>query len=165
MTANVQGFLKICVLTELKRQKRTGYELMNQISEAVGNKPSPGSMYPLLKDLKEKKLILSKKDGRKIVYSLSAKGRKNIDTILREKTEMINTHIRLGTLVSSVTGDKSENIELKDDTSLFENIDIVIRLRQSVMKMAKQDNYDKKKLKIRIILKETLQKMKRLENR
>jgi DNA-binding PadR family transcriptional regulator len=41
-----------------------------------GGKPTPGTIYPALKQLKKSGAVTSKKEGRKVIYFLTAKGRK-----------------------------------------------------------------------------------------
>lgn len=53
-----------------------GKELADEIGKRKGVKPSPGTIYPALKDLKRKKLIIAKKQGRETNYQISEKGKK-----------------------------------------------------------------------------------------
>ncbi len=51
----------------LKKEKLTGYKLMKKIEEFTGFwKPSPGSIYPLLKTMEKEKLIKRTKEGFEI---------------------------------------------------------------------------------------------------
>ncbi|MGC9385283.1 MAG: PadR family transcriptional regulator, partial [Kosmotogaceae bacterium] len=61
----IRGHLKVMVLKGLSEKRMTGYSLMKYIDEKIGVKPSPGSMYPLLKDLEKEDLIRSKKIDNK----------------------------------------------------------------------------------------------------
>jgi len=62
-----------------------GYKVMDRLEEILGKKPSPGQIYPLLRDMEEKGLIeISCVEGerKKKVYSLTDKGHKtNIELI------------------------------------------------------------------------------------
>lgn len=57
-----------------------GCEVSRELEIRRGSKPSPGTVYPVLKELKEKGLIES--DEHK-VYTLSEKGKKELDSALR----------------------------------------------------------------------------------
>ncbi len=48
-----------------------GVELANELKKRKGSKPSPGTIYPALKELKEKGLISADKNK---TYSLTKKG-------------------------------------------------------------------------------------------
>jgi len=49
-----------------------GSELANELEKRRGSRPSPGTIYPALKELTEKGLISADKDK---VYSLTKKGK------------------------------------------------------------------------------------------
>lgn len=51
--------LKLLVLHFIAKEPETGYSLMKKIGEFRGRKPSSGSMYPVLNELKRKGFIKS----------------------------------------------------------------------------------------------------------
>ncbi len=53
-----------------------GQELADELEKRKGDRPSPGTIYPALKSLKEEGLIQEKKEGRNIVYHLTPLGKK-----------------------------------------------------------------------------------------
>ncbi len=55
-----------------------GEELAQELEKMKGGKPTPGTIYPALKQLKEKGQITSHKEGKKVIYSLTDEGRKGI---------------------------------------------------------------------------------------
>jgi DNA-binding PadR family transcriptional regulator len=59
----------------LSMKKMKGAEIAKELEARKGHKPSPGTIYPALKDLKKKGLI--KADENK-VYSLTPKGKKEL---------------------------------------------------------------------------------------
>ncbi|MBR9675950.1 PadR family transcriptional regulator [Candidatus Woesearchaeota archaeon] len=71
----MKGFLSYLTLWNLRKQPMTGAELAKELEKRRGQKPSPGTIYPVLKELKEKGLISSDKEKR---YSLTKKGEKEI---------------------------------------------------------------------------------------
>ncbi len=54
-----------------------GAELAKELEKRKGIKPSPGTIYPALKELKEKKLISSNKDK---VYTLTKEGKDELNS-------------------------------------------------------------------------------------
>lgn len=73
-----RGGLKIVVLSLLYHKPMSGIDIMNSIETlSMGFwRPSPGSIYPVLKVLmKENMIKMSKSNGKKI-YELTEKGRK-----------------------------------------------------------------------------------------
>ena len=64
----MKGFLSYLVLWILSKKSMNGSEIAKELEKRKGSKPSPGTIYPALKELKEKGLIVS--DENK-VYSLT----------------------------------------------------------------------------------------------
>ena len=60
-----------------------GQELAEQIGLRRGTKPSPGTIYPALKELTQKNLISGKKKGREVIYTLTEEGRIGLDVATR----------------------------------------------------------------------------------
>jgi DNA-binding PadR family transcriptional regulator len=52
-----------------------GIEIARELEKRRGTKPSPGTLYPALKELKQKELITADKDK---TYSLTKKGKKEL---------------------------------------------------------------------------------------
>lgn len=75
------GFL---ILHEL-RSPQTGTDLAKRIGERKGTALlTPGTIYPALKELREKKLVIYVEDGRKKVYSLTPSGKKELNGLYGE---------------------------------------------------------------------------------
>lgn len=72
---DMKGFLSYLILWNLSRKSMTGAELSKDLEKRKGMKPSPGTIYPALKELKEKNLIKADKNK---VYSLTKKGEKEL---------------------------------------------------------------------------------------
>lgn len=71
---DMRGMLSFLILFLLSKKPMHGQELSDEIGRRRGGKPSPGTIYPALKALKENGLIREKKAGREITYSLTARG-------------------------------------------------------------------------------------------
>ena len=68
---DMKGFLSYLILWNLSKKKMNGAELALELEKRKGSKPSPGTIYPALKELKEKGLITC--DENKM-YSLTNNG-------------------------------------------------------------------------------------------
>jgi DNA-binding PadR family transcriptional regulator len=75
----MKGFLSFLILWLLKKKKMNGADISSEIETRKGNRPSPGTIYPVLKELKDKKLISTDKNK---FYSLTSKGKKELDTLI-----------------------------------------------------------------------------------
>ncbi len=106
-----EGYLKIGVLKILSKQERSGYDLMKEIEHHTGRKPSPGSMYPLLKSLQKEKLITAKDEGRSTIYLLTSRGRDYLKELLTHRTEMLHHMQKNLQFMEQVCGEKQPGIQ------------------------------------------------------
>jgi DNA-binding PadR family transcriptional regulator len=98
------GHLKLIVLKILSKKPMTGYTLMQEIQKTIGGcKPSCGSIYPLLEELSTDKLVVLNKDGRKKIYTLSDKGKAELQKFKVEKGKLINSIIELWNVFDSLS--------------------------------------------------------------
>ena len=74
---DMRGMLSFLILFLLSKKPLHGQALAEEIEKRKGEKPSPGTIYPALKALKEAGWIeeKSEKEGKTIVYSLTPDGR------------------------------------------------------------------------------------------
>ena len=79
-SCEMKGFLTLLILWMLSKRSMAGSELADELARRKGTKPSPGTIYPALKELKAKGLITADKQK---VYSLTKKGRTELDHGLR----------------------------------------------------------------------------------
>jgi len=71
----MKGYLSFLVLWILKSRKLKGSELADEIEQRKGSRPSPGTIYPALKELKKQGYINSNKDK---TYFLTSAGKKEL---------------------------------------------------------------------------------------
>jgi DNA-binding PadR family transcriptional regulator len=72
----MKGFLSFLILWLVSKENRTGAEIALELEKRKGHRPSPGTIYPVLKDLKDKGLLSMDDDKR---YSLTKKGKKELE--------------------------------------------------------------------------------------
>lgn len=72
----MKGFLSFLILWLVSRRSMTGVEIALELEKRKGRKPSPGTIYPVLKNLKEKGLLSIDENKR---YSLTQKGEKDLE--------------------------------------------------------------------------------------
>ena len=60
-----------------------GQEIAEELGKRRGTKPTPGTIYPALKELRKKKLVEIEKKGRETIYTLSEEGRKGFEEACR----------------------------------------------------------------------------------
>lgn len=75
---DMRGMLSFMILWLLTKKPMHGQMIAEEIAKRRGIKPTPGTIYPALKDLNKRELIIREKQGRTIVYMLTEKGREGI---------------------------------------------------------------------------------------
>jgi PadR family transcriptional regulator, regulatory protein PadR len=73
---DMKGYLSYLILWIINKHKMTGSEITTELEKRRGTRPSPGTIYPALKELHKKGYIISDKNK---VYSITAKGEKELD--------------------------------------------------------------------------------------
>ena len=73
---DLRGLLSFQILFLLSKKSMHGEQIAMEIEKRRGYKPKASTIYPALKDLKEKGLIKGEKGGKIIEYSLTATGRR-----------------------------------------------------------------------------------------
>jgi PadR family transcriptional regulator PadR len=72
---DMRGMLSFLILFLLSKKPMHGQGIADEIGRRKGVRPSPGTIYPALKSLKEAGLIMEEKKGKAIIYSLTEEGR------------------------------------------------------------------------------------------
>ena len=75
----MKGFLGFMILWLLRDEPKTGMELAREMEERKGHRPSPGTIYPVLKMMTERGLLSVGEEKR---YSLTDEGREELDRSL-----------------------------------------------------------------------------------
>ncbi len=105
-----RGLLKLLILNELENREATGYEIIQRISSKVTKKPSPGSVYPILKELTSHGILNCREEGSKKLYTLSEKGRELLNKIFETEKEAIFNKVRILRLAGVVNEEEAEYI-------------------------------------------------------
>lgn len=79
-SCSTKGFLSLLILWMVKKEARTGVAIANELEERKGTKPSPGTIYPALKDLVNKGLL---KVNKRKEYSLTPRGKQELEAGLQ----------------------------------------------------------------------------------
>ena len=166
----IKGYLKYFVLKFLKEADMTGYDLMKHLEIAVGKKPSPGSMYPLLKDMEEQSLVKSKEKGKTKVYTITKSGKEVLVRFKKEKETMfVKMNKSMSALVQLSGSTEQEFIKKiadhakKSDAFLKVGSKELLEFKKTMFDMVQNGKYDRHEKEIRAILKEATNKIKKLK--
>ncbi|UCG69473.1 MAG: PadR family transcriptional regulator [Thermoplasmata archaeon] len=80
MHCQMKGFLSFLILWLVSKKSMTGAEIALELEKRKGHKPSPGTIYPVLKDLKDKGLLSVDQNKR---YSLTKRGKKELEVHIK----------------------------------------------------------------------------------
>ena len=80
---DMRGLLTFQILWELDKKEMNGQQIAERIASRRGTKPTPGTIYPALKELKESGFIKGQREGRQIIYKLTAKGVEGLEEASR----------------------------------------------------------------------------------
>lgn len=75
---DMRGMLSFTILWLLSSRPMYGQELAVEIGKRRGDKPNPGTIYPALKELSNRKLVRAHLEGRNNVYELTEQGRTSL---------------------------------------------------------------------------------------
>jgi PadR family transcriptional regulator, regulatory protein PadR len=75
---DMRGMLTFQILWLLSKKRMHGEQIAEEIEKRRGEKPKAGTIYPALKEMKSKKLIDGRRNGKVIVYSITSNGRKSL---------------------------------------------------------------------------------------
>ncbi|MBI2655294.1 PadR family transcriptional regulator [Candidatus Woesearchaeota archaeon] len=86
---DMRGFLSFIVLRLISKKNMSGDELRDELAKRKGHKPSPGTIYPVLKALSENGFIQEIKSAGKIKqYRLTKNGIKELEIATRKFCEI-----------------------------------------------------------------------------
>jgi DNA-binding PadR family transcriptional regulator len=77
----MKGFLSFLILWIINKKNMTGAEITQELERRRGHRPSPGTIYPVLKYLTERELL--KVDQNK-KYSLTKKGKEELNMSINQ---------------------------------------------------------------------------------
>ena len=73
---DMRGMLSFLILFLLSKKSMNGQDITCELERRKGERPSPGTIYPALKNLRESGLIKENKSGKNINYTLTDEGKK-----------------------------------------------------------------------------------------
>ena len=80
---DMRGMLSFHILWFLSKKSMNGQEIAEELRKRRGTKPTAGTIYPALKELRTKKFVKMEKKGRQTIYTLSEKGHEGLEDACR----------------------------------------------------------------------------------
>ncbi|MBC7127314.1 MAG: PadR family transcriptional regulator [Candidatus Methanosuratus sp.] len=79
----MRGMLSFQILWLLSKRSMNGQQICNEIGLRRGKAPTPGTIYPALKELRKRGLVRMRRSGRETRYSLSERGKEELEKACR----------------------------------------------------------------------------------
>ena len=90
----MRGMLSFYILWLLSKKPLNGQEISEELRRRRGVKPSAGTIYPALKELRKKGLVEPEKKGRKTTYTLSERGKEGLEEACIPSRVPLSGHLR-----------------------------------------------------------------------
>lgn len=71
---DMRGMLSFLILFMLSKKPMHGQQIADELERRKGMRPSPGTVYPALKGLKEEGFVKEQKEGKIVTYTLTREG-------------------------------------------------------------------------------------------
>jgi DNA-binding PadR family transcriptional regulator len=119
-----RGILSIYTLHSIKKQPKTGYELIAEIKEKTDGAwvPSKGTIYPLLNHMQEENLITIQQIGErsKRIFMITNDGKKILKNAKKQGMQIEENFLKFRKLFSEVAEfDHKEIVELMFDIRML----------------------------------------------
>ncbi len=76
---DMRGMLSFYILWLLSKKPMNGQDISKELGRRKGTKPTAGTIYPALKELRKRGLVEMERRGRTTTYTLSDEGRRGIE--------------------------------------------------------------------------------------
>jgi len=96
------------VLKALSKGEMSGYSLIKHIEKEIGEKPSTGSIYPILDNMLKNGQVNVRKLKRKKLYRFTNDGKKALHEVTNKKESIITDLIKHIRLCSCLCDDKEK---------------------------------------------------------
>lgn len=81
----MKGFLSFLVLRMILKRQMSGEEIREELNKRKGTRPSPGTIYPVLKTLSDNGWIKEASDhGKEKKYEITPRGKKELEVATKK---------------------------------------------------------------------------------
>jgi PadR family transcriptional regulator, regulatory protein PadR len=101
-----KGLLSFLIVWLVRKEPKTGAEIAQELKKRRGKKPSPGTIYPVLKNLTSMGILAVDQNKR---YSITEKGEKALESSI---DEFVNTFYDFDEIKSCLPQEKLKELGL-----------------------------------------------------
>ena len=142
------------MLKIISERKHTGYELIKKIEQHSGNKPSTGTVYPLLKSMQNEGWIKGLEQDDKTYYEITKSG---IETLKEYDTIKQDYITKMHESVSII----NETFHQEGHLMVIDQMELIHPLVQEILQVQRKGIEPDK---INKIILHAIEQLKRLEN-
>ncbi len=163
--------LTTLLLKKLSERPRSGYQLIKEIKESTGWRPSCGTIYPKLNAMQREGLVTFKEDGRRKVYHLTSKGRRAYEELKSNQEELVEKIRGTIKLLNHMMGIEEKDGEITEfminavqrgEIPFKEVLSASFRLKRTILELARKGVLQREKRVVSGILDETRRKLEKL---
>lgn len=163
-----KGPLKITVMKLLSDHEMSGYSLMKAMEHDIGWRPSPGSIYPLLLDLRKKKFVAHKEKGRQKIYHLTLQGKKLLIALQNNRKAFLD-EMQNHVSAFACIGEEKEVEDMKTILRIMREKqghlswlhEDAVAMRRAIFELSEKKVDKQSQDKVKKIIKKTTQELKR----
>lgn len=156
------------VLRLLAEAPASGYGLCKRIEESCGQRPSYGSIYPLLERLAKEGIVTVTKEGRRKVYALTAKGRRSAQEAVEQHGKIIQDEmVRIRRLMELMEMDPGPMLAMlerarRGEPPLGPVTAKMFAFRDLIFRMAQDGRVERHKQEINGMLTDMMKKLEKM---
>ncbi|MGM5484755.1 MAG: PadR family transcriptional regulator [Nanobdellota archaeon] len=158
-----RGFLKAIVLKMLEKEALSGTQIMDRVEANTGYKPSPGSIYPLLKSMRGEGLITAESFKKSKYYSLTREGIDKLHNVIRSRERLLEERANLISEINISSEDKEGKL-LRDDKKIAYLLQDWDDLKDIIIKLVSSKDYDQKRDRIKKTVRKTVKELRKIKD-
>ena len=135
-----KGLLKYFMLKLISERKHSGYELIKEIEEHSGSKPSTGTVYPLLKSMKSQGWIKGIGQDDKMYYEITKSGKEKLNEYNSIKQEYITKMHESVSIINETFHQEGHLMYIEQMELVHRLIEEIIQLQDKRIKQERIDN-------------------------
>ncbi len=150
----------MCMLKIISAERVSGYQIIKRVEIMIGEKPSTGSVYPLLKSMQDKGWIVGETSGKKTFYTITDQG-KEIVKKHDDLKQQIFQKVRESVLLANNAFEDVASVFSEDSHLTFvKNLDLLSPLISEISRLLAVGVSLEK---INEVISETVAELKKLE--
>lgn len=91
---NISNTTKLYTLLLLETEPKHGYQIIDDLEQMTGKRPTTSHIYPFLQKLADRDYVETHKEGRKKVYELTDEGEEFVESQISSFSEILDAALQ-----------------------------------------------------------------------